>query len=265
MATEDALPCTIVLHDDAVSAQDVLGGSRVLPVGYLGKLSSPGARSLYVKAFAAPGNADEISLHRSLAVRFGFENRTKGTIELVQDKADATATHVEFLFRDQHLSRADMWRLMQRLDRTIITSGQKVSFMGSLSCEIRTIYIAGREASSAYVVPARTRPIFRSASARYTLLIQVSKEMLEQWVEGQLMYERVISGFLPGLFTRRMRSSRFQRCIRMRLAVQDSSFDVASRVRRCTAGIMRIRGLQDTDRPGRLRRNHGCGRGRLRS
>ena len=202
MAAKTPLPCTIVLHDDAASAHDVLGGARVLPVGSLSRLSSPGAKPLLVKASAAARNAHEVSIHRSLAIRYGFENRTLGAVELVEDEAGTTATHVEFFFKDQHLSRADMWRIMQRLNGTVATPGQRINYLGSFSCEIRTIYIAGREVSSAYVAPALTRPIFRSASARYTLIIQISKEMLEQWQDGQLMYERVIFGFLPELFGR---------------------------------------------------------------
>ncbi|KAK3116553.1 vacuolar membrane-associated protein iml1 [Teratosphaeriaceae sp. CCFEE 6253] len=194
--------CTIVLHDDKVSTDDVLGGFGALPPGILAKLTAPGAIPLYVLAKATATSQDEVSVHISLAQRFGFENRASGTIQILEvaETSSATATHVEFLFRDQHLSRADMWRIMQRLDKTVVYRDQGVNYLGSPAAEIRAVYIAGKEVSSAYATVARTKPIFRSGSARYTILVQVSKEMLEYWIDGDLMYERVVSGYLPELF-----------------------------------------------------------------
>ncbi|KAK4540493.1 hypothetical protein LTR36_009131 [Oleoguttula mirabilis] len=203
MATEQLKrPCTVVLHDDRISQDDVLCGAKALPVGFLAHLSVAGAKRLCLVAKATAANPDEISVHVSLAQRFGFENRVKGTVEIVEDYGTATATHVELFFRDQHLSRADMWRIMQRLDGTVMHKGQQVSYLGAVAAEVEEVYIAGQNVGSAYVSQATTKPIFRSGNARYTILIQISKEMLEQWVDGELMYERVLSGYLPELFRR---------------------------------------------------------------
>ncbi|KAK4900025.1 vacuolar membrane-associated protein iml1 [Elasticomyces elasticus] len=194
--------CTVVLHDDRISTDDVLCGSSVLPTGILAKLSVSGASPLHVLPTTAALNHDEVSVHISLAQRFGLENRAKATLHILEtaETAAATATHIEFFFRDQHLSRADMWRIMQRLDGTVVYQGQKVHYLGSPTADVRAIYVSGKEVSSAFVTHGKTKPIFRSGSARYTILVQVSKEMLEHWVDGDLMYERVIDGFLPELF-----------------------------------------------------------------
>ena len=118
-------PCTVVLHDNRVSQDDVLCGANVLPTGFLAFLTAVGAKRLCLIATSAAPYSDEISVHVSLAQRFGFENRVKGTVELVEDYNAATATHVELFFRDEHLSRADMWHIMQRLHETVIYKGQK--------------------------------------------------------------------------------------------------------------------------------------------
>ncbi|KAK5135272.1 hypothetical protein LTR08_005374 [Meristemomyces frigidus] len=194
--------CTVVLHDDRVSEDGVLCGTNVLPAGFLACLYVAGAKPLYLVAKAAASNPDEISVQVSLAERFGLENRAKGTIELIEDYATATADHVELFFQDQHLSRADMWRIMQRLDSTVVYKGQKVNYLGNTAAEIQDVFVNGRNVDSAYAIQAKTKPIFRSGSARYTILLQVSKEMLEGWVDGDLMYERVLSGYLPELFRR---------------------------------------------------------------
>ncbi|WPH04738.1 vacuolar membrane-associated protein iml1 [Acrodontium crateriforme] len=203
MAIDDGMrSCTIVLHDGRVSEEGVLCGAAILPIGGLGYLSATGSRHLYVKCKTQTPNASEVSIHVSLAQRFGFENRTKATLKVVEDDETATATHVELFFRDQHLSRADMWRLVQSFDDTALFQGQVLKYLGSDAAKVETIYVSGQNVDSAYVSYPRTKAIFRSGSARYTILIQLSKAMLEYWIGGDLMYERLLSGFLPELFQR---------------------------------------------------------------
>jgi DEP domain-containing protein 5 len=194
--------CTVVLHDSRVGHEDVLCGSNVLPLGFLAYLTAPGAKRLCIASHKAAQNPDEISIHISLAQRFGFQNRTKATLEIIEDYDTATATHVELFFREQHLSRADMWRIKQALDGTVVYQGQKVYYLGTLAAEVDSVYISGVQVESAYGTVTRSKLIFRSGSARYTLLIEISKEMLEYWVDGDLMYERVLNGYLPELFKR---------------------------------------------------------------
>ena len=194
--------CTVVLHDDSISTDDILSGSKVLPAGMLARIQATDAKPVYFVAANQARNSDEISIHTTLAERFGIENRSAAVIEVLEDESVATATHVEFFFRDQNLSRADMWQISHRLNHTVVYQGQKIQYLGSTVAEIRQVYISGKEVLSAYAVRGKTKPIYRSGSARYTLLIQISKEMLEYWLDGDLMYERMITGFLPELFRR---------------------------------------------------------------
>jgi len=194
--------CTVVLHDDRVSTHDVLCAANILPVGFLAYLTSPGAQRLCISSRSPATIPGEVSLHVSLAQRFGFENRAKATVELIEDYDQATATHLELFFREQRMSRADLWRIMQHLDGTVVHQGQKITYLGSAAAEVKAVYLEGRSMTSAYVNQMKTRPIFRSGSARYTLLIQISKEMLECWVGAELMYERMVNGYLVELFRR---------------------------------------------------------------
>lgn len=201
-ASKSARKCTVVLHDDAVSKEDVLCGSNILEIGQAGYLSGAKTKILSIHAQAVAKNPDEVSVHISVARLFGFENRMKAKIDPIEDIQDATATHVEILFRDQHLSRADMWRMKGQLESSVLYQGQNLKYLGSTTASIEAVYVAGKEVDSAYIQNPRTKLIFRSGSARFTILIQVSKEMLEYWRDGDLMYERLISGFLPDLFHR---------------------------------------------------------------
>ncbi|EMC91679.1 hypothetical protein BAUCODRAFT_27950 [Baudoinia panamericana UAMH 10762] len=163
---------------------------------------TPSAKPFYFLAKSQAPGVGELSVHVSLAARFGLENRAEAIIDVIEDASAATAAHVELSFRDTHLSRADMWRILHRLERTVVYKGQQIHYLGRAVCEIRAVYISGSEVESALVVQAKTRPIFRSGSARYTILVQISLEMLQYWRDGDLMHERLISGYLTELFRR---------------------------------------------------------------
>ncbi|RMY78823.1 hypothetical protein D0863_00464 [Hortaea werneckii] len=203
MAAEDSRrTCTVVLHDDRVSQDDVLCGVDILATGTMGYLRAAGAKTLCIMPKAAAAAPNEVSLHTSLADRFGFENRLKATVQPVEDFGVVTATHVELYFRDHHLTRADMWRIMCLLDRTVMYRGQRIKYLGSTVAQVEALYIRGTHVESAYTTEVITRPIFRSGSARYTILFQLSREMLQGWIDGELMYERAVDGFVSELFGR---------------------------------------------------------------
>ena len=144
-----------------------------------------------------------ISISRRVEHASGFE---KGSQVLVStaDETSCYASHVEIVFRDQYLARADMWRLVcaELADRCVFR-GQRIIFLQSIKASIKTIYVKGRNVPSAFF-HASTKPIFRSESARYVLFIQMSREMWDFDADGtrEIMFDKVINGFLPELFKR---------------------------------------------------------------
>ncbi|EAW11239.1 GTPase-activating protein IML1 [Aspergillus clavatus NRRL 1] len=145
----------------------------------------------------------EISVTSSVANIFGFKNRTLVHIDVV-DRAQCSASHVDIAFRDQFLVRSDMWRLvMSELAEKIIYKGQKIVFMGSIKATVKNIFIREKKVLSGYFSP-HTIPVFRSESAKYVLFIQMSREMWDFDSEGtgDILFSRVINGFLPELFKR---------------------------------------------------------------
>jgi hypothetical protein len=145
----------------------------------------------------------EISVTSSVANIFGFKNRSHVLLSQV-DRSQCSASHVDISFRDQYLVRSDMWRLVtsELVDKTIY-KGQKILFMGSIKATIKHIFIRGKKVLSGYFAP-NTIPVFRSESARYVLFIQMSREMWDFDSEGtgDILFSRVINGFLPELFKR---------------------------------------------------------------
>ncbi|KAL2846767.1 hypothetical protein BJX68DRAFT_277003 [Aspergillus pseudodeflectus] len=145
----------------------------------------------------------ELSVTSSVANIFGFNNRTTVYISIV-DRAQCSASHVDISFRDQFLVRSDMWRLvMSELAGKIIYKGQKITFMGHIKATVKNIFIRGKKVLSGFFSP-QTIPVFRSESAKYVLFIQMSREMWDFDSEGtgDILFSRVINGFLPELFKR---------------------------------------------------------------
>ncbi|KAI4277724.1 MAG: hypothetical protein L6R38_005385 [Xanthoria sp. 2 TBL-2021] len=145
----------------------------------------------------------QISISSSDATRCGLKAHTRVVVSTI-DHNDHRASHVEIAFRDEYLSRSDMWRLaVSELAGKVVHKGQRLSFMGTIKVAIKAIYIRGRKVPSA-LFSAATKPIFRSESARYVLFIQMSKEMWDFDADGtgEIMFDKVVNGFLPDLFKR---------------------------------------------------------------
>ncbi|KAH0536028.1 hypothetical protein FGG08_007077 [Glutinoglossum americanum] len=145
----------------------------------------------------------QISLAAHIANAFGFRNKQLVVVSLV-DECMNSASHVELTFKDLYLSRSDMWRLaISELSDKTVYKGQKVLFLGTIKALVKNIFVRGQRVQSA-LFSANTKPIFRSESARYFLFIQMSREMWDFDSEGtgQIMFNKVVNGFLPELFKR---------------------------------------------------------------
>ena len=97
-----------------------------------------------------------------------------------------------------------MWVLfLNELANRTAYKDQKVWFMRTLKASVKNVFVRGQKVQSAICTPS-TKPIFRSESARYVLYVQMSKEMwdFDGSGSGEIMFSKVINGFLPELFKR---------------------------------------------------------------
>ncbi|KAF2273506.1 uncharacterized protein EI97DRAFT_424044 [Westerdykella ornata] len=148
----------------------------------------------------------QISIAEKVAKIFGFRNRQQ-VVLTEADEERVAASHVEITFRDEYLARADMWRMaISELSNRTVYRGQRLLFIGTIKATVKNIYINGKSTHSGYF-SSMTKPIFRSESARYVLFIQMSKEMWDFDAEGagEIMFNKVVHGFLPDLFKRWMK------------------------------------------------------------
>ncbi|PNS18369.1 Vacuolar membrane-associated protein iml1 [Sphaceloma murrayae] len=149
----------------------------------------------------------QVSLHSSIKSTFSFSNRQRAVV-FPTTKDASQASFIELAFRDQYLSRSDMWQMTaSELSNKTIHRGQQVLFLGSIKAKVKSIFVRGRKVASALVTPS-TVPIFRSESARYVFFVQMSREMWEYDADGsgEIMFNKVINGFLPDLLKRWQRA-----------------------------------------------------------
>ncbi|KAK0745179.1 hypothetical protein B0T21DRAFT_381227 [Apiosordaria backusii] len=155
------------------------------------------------KDFKARYPMVEVYVPKHIAEAFGMKKGTQVTVTPVDPTNPAVeASHLELCFKDQYLSRADMWRMaVGMLSERTVYKGQMILFMGTVKAQVTAVYVDGRKVHSAFF-GRDTKPIFRSESARYVLFIQMSREMwdFDSDGSGEIMFNKVVNGFLPALF-----------------------------------------------------------------
>ncbi|KAI9171050.1 Vacuolar membrane-associated protein iml1 [Paramyrothecium foliicola] len=193
----------------AKPSQDGNGGSQAFPAGQ-SETEPPADRYIFVakdmpKEMKARHPDTEVIVVKNIANVFGMKRGSRVILTPVDDEHPAIeATHVEMTFKDQYMSRADMWRLtVGELTERTVFRGQSVLFMGTIKALVSAVFVDGRRVHSAFF-SRDTRPIFRSESARYVLFIQMAREMWDFDSEnsGEIMFNKVVNGFLPALFKR---------------------------------------------------------------
>ena len=153
--------------------------------------------------FKAKQGSRQLSLNSGIANSFELRNGMQ--VELTRaDVQTRTASHVEFSFRDAYIPRSDMWRMIgNELTGRTVYSGQRITYLGGIRLVVKSIHTNGHKVISGYF-SGHTMPIFRSEAARYVIFIQMSREMWDFDSEGngEILFNRVINGFLPDLFRR---------------------------------------------------------------
>ncbi|KKF97605.1 Vacuolar membrane-associated protein iml-1 [Ceratocystis platani] len=145
----------------------------------------------------------EVYAVKHIADNFGMKKGTSVVLTAIDSSNPVVeAGYVEMSFRDQYLSRSDMWRLaVDELTDTTVYRGQSILFMGTIKATVTSIFVGQEKVHSAFFT-RNTRPVFRSESARYVLFIQMAREMWDFDAEGsgEIMFNKVVNGFLPALF-----------------------------------------------------------------
>ncbi|XP_019734398.1 DEP domain-containing protein 5 [Hippocampus comes] len=152
---------------------------------------------LQVKSLKEDLQKETISVDQAVAQAFRLRAYQDVVVNIVDPK-DVTLDLMEVTFKDQYIGRGDMWRLKKNLVRTCAYVSQKVEYAGIRS-QASELWVKGEKVTCGYI-SEDTRVVFRSTSAMVYIFIQMSCEMWDFDIYGDLYFEKAVNGFLSDLF-----------------------------------------------------------------
>ena len=115
-------------------------------------------------------------------------------------KEDVALDSVELLFKEQYLGRSEMWRLKKTLIDSVVFLKKKIGFSkDSVRCDVSEMWGRGDRVACGIITPD-TKVVFRSTTAMVYLFIQMSSEMWDFDLLGDLYFEKAVDGFLYEMF-----------------------------------------------------------------
>ncbi|XP_076018332.1 GATOR1 complex protein DEPDC5 isoform X4 [Genypterus blacodes] len=154
---------------------------------------------LQVKSLKEDLQKETISVDQTVAQAFKLRAYQDVIVNIVDPK-DVTLDLVELTFKDQYIGRGDMWRLKKSLVSTSAYVTQKVEFAG-IRAQTSELWVKGEKVTCGYI-SEDSRVVFRSTSAMVYIFIQMSCEMWDFDIYGDLYFEKAVSGFLSDLFAK---------------------------------------------------------------
>ncbi|XP_011614624.1 GATOR complex protein DEPDC5 isoform X2 [Takifugu rubripes] len=154
---------------------------------------------LQVKNLKEDLQKETISVDQTVAQAFKLRAYQDVIVNVINPK-DVTLDLVELTFKDQYIGRGDMWRLKKCLVSTCAYVTQKVEFAG-IRAQASELWLKGEKVTCGYI-SEDTRVVFRSTSAMVYIFIQMSSEMWDFDIYGDLYFEKAVNGFLSDLFAK---------------------------------------------------------------
>lgn len=141
----------------------------------------------------------QVSVLKEIAAQCRLETFQPVTVRRVQPQ-DVMLDYMELTFKDQFLSRADIWRFKVAALGSCVYVGKHVAALG-MRAQVEGL-LAGNQDAFSGVVGNETKMIFRSRSARIVWLIQMSADMWEFAPDGELYYEKLLNRWLKKLIAK---------------------------------------------------------------
>ncbi|CAG7725373.1 unnamed protein product [Allacma fusca] len=144
---------------------------------------------------------DFISVEQSIANIFQLKSFSDVIVRKVEPHL-VELDSIELTFKDQYFGRSEMWRLKNSLVNTCVHLNKKLEFCSStIRCQVYEMWSHGDKVASG-IVTELTKIVFRSSTSMVYLFIQMSSEMWEFDIYGDLYFEKAVNGFLAELFAK---------------------------------------------------------------
>ncbi|CAG9857512.1 unnamed protein product [Phyllotreta striolata] len=142
---------------------------------------------------------ETVSIEQSIVAAFGLQAYKNVTIRIV-NPADVALDSIELTFKDQYMGRSEMWRLKNSLVNACVYMNKKLEFCsGAVRCQVYEMWSQGDRVACG-VITEDTKIVFRSSTSMVYLFLQMSSEMWDFDIHGDLYFEKAVNGFLADLF-----------------------------------------------------------------
>ncbi|XP_020801604.1 DEP domain-containing protein 5 isoform X13 [Drosophila serrata] len=154
---------------------------------------------LQITEFNNSCGRDVISIESGIATAFNLRSYTNVVMRIV-DPADVALDSIEITFKDQYMGRSEMWRLKTYLTDTCVYLNKKIDYNDmQIRCQVYEMWSQGDRVASG-VITEDTKIVFRSSTSMVYLFLQMSSEMWDFDIHGDLYFEKAVNGFLTELF-----------------------------------------------------------------
>ncbi|KRF84043.1 GATOR complex protein Iml1 isoform X11 [Drosophila virilis] len=140
-----------------------------------------------------------ISIESCIAIAFKMRSYSNVVMRIV-NPADVALDSIEITFKDQYMGRSEMWRLKTYLTNTCVYVNKKIDYNDmQIRCQVYEMWSQGERVASG-VITDDTKIVFRSSTSMVYLFLQMSSEMWDFDIHGDLYFEKAVNGFLTELF-----------------------------------------------------------------
>ncbi|XP_067645946.1 GATOR complex protein Iml1 isoform X2 [Eurosta solidaginis] len=154
---------------------------------------------LQITKFNDSMRRDEISIEAGIATQFNLKKFAYVFMRRVSAN-DVALDSIEITFKDQYMGRSEMWRLKTYLTNTCVYINKKIENNEmQIRCQVYEMWAQGERVSCG-VITEDTKIVFRSSTSMVYLFIQMSSEMWDFDIHGDLYFEKAVNGFLTELF-----------------------------------------------------------------
>ncbi|EAT34884.1 AAEL012917-PA, partial [Aedes aegypti] len=146
-------------------------------------------------------NKETISVEANIALAFNLKPYKDVYMRKV-DPSEVALDSVEITFKDQYMGRSEMWRLKTYLTNTCVYLNKKIEYCENcIRCQVYEMWSQGDRVACG-VITEDTKVVFRSNTSMVYLFIQMSSEMWDFDIHGDLYFEKAVNGFLADLYTK---------------------------------------------------------------
>ncbi|KAF0688326.1 Aste57867_20038 [Aphanomyces stellatus] len=151
---------------------------------------------MQVRSLAPVRGKLQISILKDLALQFQLEPFHEVTVQRIEPE-EATVDFIELSFKDQFMSRADIWRYKVAMFGKCLFVGKVYETLGTRA-QVEML-LAKHENVLCGVMGTDTKLILRSRSSRIFWIIQMSTEMWDFADDGEMYFEKLVQRLVRSL------------------------------------------------------------------